>query len=97
MSEPAKFAINSHALPLDIALGGVEAGQVFEGGYDVNSFAHSLTIVGPEKGRWNIKKMTIDYKSEGIEPYSATFGEVTLDETTEVNIWKDPPLPTFDV
>lgn len=97
ISGPVKFGINSHALPLENTQGGAEAGQVFEGGYDVNSYAHSLTIVGPEKGQWNIKKMTVDYKSEGTEPYSVTFGEVTLDETTEVNIWKDPPLPVFDV
>ena len=97
MSEPVKFSINGHSLPFVGAQGGTESGQVFEGGYDVNSFAHSLTIVGPEKGQWNIKKMTIDYKSEGIEPYSVTFGEAMLDETNEVNIWKDPPLPVFDV
>lgn len=94
---PVQFSINGHTLPLENTHGGVEAGQVFEGGYDVGSFAHSLTLVGPEKGQWNIKKMTVDYKSDGVEPYSVTFGEVTLDETTEVNIWKDPPLSVFDV
>jgi len=26
-----------------------------------------------------------------------SYGEVTLDESTEVNLWQDPPNPTFDV
>ena len=29
--------------------------------------------------------------------HAVKFGEVTLDEATEVNIWQDPPLSTFDV
>ena len=97
LQEPVKFGINGHELLLEGAQGGTGPGQVLEGGYSVNSFAHSLTIIGPEKGQWNIKKITVDYKSEGIEPYSVTFGEVTLDETTEVNIWNDPPTPSYDV
>lgn len=97
MTEPVKFSINNHVLPLENTQGSAEPGQIFEGGYAVNSFAHSLTLVGPESGQWNIKKVIVDYNSDGIEPYSVTFGEVTLDETTEVNIWREPPLPVIDV
>jgi len=95
--EPVRFSINSHTLPLDHPQGGTGPGQVFQGGFEVNSFAHSLTLVGPDQGRWRIKKITVDYRCENTEPYSMTLGEVTLDETTEVNIWKDPPLPVYDV
>ncbi|MBI4385037.1 MAG: helicase [Nitrospinae bacterium] len=94
---PVKFSINSHTLPLENVKGSPAAGQTLEGGFEVNSFAHSLTLVGPEEGRWNIKKMTVDYENEGAPPYLVAFGEVTLDETTEVNIWRDPPLPVYDV
>ena len=41
--------------------------------------------------------MSLQFDVDGVEPYSLTFGEVTLDETTEANIWQDPPLPAFDV
>lgn len=94
---PVSFNINNNVLPLEVTSGSTESGQVLEGGYEIRSFAHNLSIVGPEKGRWNIKKMTVHFNNENIEPYSVVFGEVTLDESTEVNIWKDPPLPVFDV
>ena len=94
---PVKFSINNHQLPLENTQGGVGPGETFAGGFDVNSFAHSLTLVGPEEGRWNIRSIQVDYRCENTEPYTVKFGEVTLDEATEVNIWQDPPLPTFDV
>jgi len=63
----------------------------------VNSFAHSLTLVGPESGKWEIEKFSIEYDCENEKPYTVQFGRVTLDETTEVNIWQDPPVLAFDV
>lgn len=97
MDEPVHFNINSHKVPFEDVRGSAQAGQTFEGGFEINSFAHSLTLVGPETGQWNIKKLKVDLDLEGAEPYSVTFGEVALDETNEVNIWRDPPVPTFDV
>jgi len=47
--------------------------------------------------KWQIKNITIDYQCESTPPYTVKFGEVLLDDATEVNIWQDPPLPTFDV
>lgn len=94
---PVKFSINNHQLPLENTRGGVGPGETFQGGFEVNSFAHSLTLVGPQQGRWDIQSLKVDYACENTEPYSVRFGPVTLDETTEVNIWQDPPLPTFDV
>lgn len=94
---PVLFNINSHKLPFENVEGGTGPGETFEGGYDVNSFAHSLSLVGPQEGKWDIKKIVIDYQIENTPPYSLTLGAVTLDETNEVNIWQDPPLPTFEV
>ncbi len=94
---PVLFNINNHVLPFEKAKGGTGSGELFEGEFEVNSFAHSLTLVGPQEGNWNIKKIQVDYDCENVDPYSVTFGEVTLDDSTEVNIWRDPPLPTFDV
>jgi hypothetical protein len=53
---PVLFSINRHNVPFENVTGNTDAGEVFEGGYAINSFAHSLTLVGPEKGQWDIKK-----------------------------------------
>lgn len=94
---PVLFSINRHNMPFENVTGVTDAGQVFEGDFEVNSFAHSLTLVGPEKGEWNIKKISVDFNCEGTQPYSMSYGEVTLDENSQANLWQDPPQPVFDV
>ncbi len=84
-------------MPFENGTGSAQSGQVFEGSFDVNSFAHSLTLVGPESGKWEIENITIEYDCENEKPYTVQFGAVTLDDKTEVNIWQDPPVPAFDV
>ena len=84
-------------MPFENVIGSNESKSIFEGSFDVNSYAHSLTLVGPEKGKWEIEKIIVDYDCEGENPYVAKWGAVTLDETTEVNIWQDPPVSSFDV
>jgi hypothetical protein len=56
-----------------------------------------MTLVGPEKGTWSVKKIKVDFEVENTPPYSVEYSAVELDETNELNIWKDPPLATFDV
>ncbi len=94
---PVQFSINRHNVPFENVTGGTDASAVFEGGFEVNSFAHSLTLVGPEKGQWHIKKISVNFDCEGTQPYSVAYGEVALDETSQVNLWQDPPQPVFDV
>ena len=96
-SEPVHFNFNNHKLPFENVTGSAESGKEFEGSFDVNSFAHSLTLVGPESGKWEIEKVSIEYDCENEKPYTVHFGKVNLDETTEVNIWQDLPVPAFDV
>ena len=97
IGEPVRFAINSHTLPFENTKGGTGAGEVFEGEYDINSFAHSLTLVGPDEGEWHIDKITVDLLCESTEPYSINYGAVVLTPTNQVNIWQDPPIPAFNV
>ena len=97
IAEPVKFSINGFPVAFENGVGGTASGQVFEASYEVNSFPHSLALIGPEKGTWDIKKIFMEYNCQDAKPYSITFGEVTLDETLEVDIWKEPPLPSFDV
>jgi hypothetical protein len=94
---PVLFNINNHVLPFENAEGGTAPGEVFSGGFEINSFAHTLALVGPKEGAWQIRAMTVDFVCESAPPYSVRFGAVTLDETTEVNLWQDPPIPAFDV
>ena len=97
ISEPVHFNFNNHKLEFENVTGSAEAGKNFEGNFEVNSFAHSLTLVGPQSGKWEIEKIAVEYDCENEEPYTVQFGSVTLDETTEVNIWRDPPVQSFDV
>lgn len=94
---PVMFSINNHQVPLEDLNGGCGSGETIEGGFNVNSFAHSMTLIGPEEGEWEIKTLKVDFVCENTDPYSVTFGPLMLDEKTEVNVWQDPPLPTFDV
>jgi hypothetical protein len=97
MSEPVHFNFNNHNMPFKNVTGSTGAGEIFEGSFEVNSFAHSLTLIGPQSGKWGIKKITVEYDCENEKPYTVNFGEVNLDEATEVNIWQDPPVLAFDV
>jgi hypothetical protein len=56
-----------------------------------------MTLVGPEKGTWSLQNIQVDFECENTPPYSVEYRAVELDETKELNIWKDPPLSTFDV
>ncbi len=97
MSEPVHFNFNNHQLKFEDVTGSAESGKFFEGKFEVNSFAHSLTLIGPQSGKWEIEKITVEYECENEKPYTVQFGTVTLDEATEVNIWQDPPALVFDV
>lgn len=95
--EPVHFNVNGFKVPFENGTGGTNPGETFEASYEVNSHPHSLVLVGPDNGTWAIDKMTLDFDVEGSEPYSVTYGELKLDDLHNVNIWQDPPLPTFDV
>ena len=96
-NETVNFCFNNHKMPFENVIGSNESDAIFEVSFDVNSFAHSLTLVGPESGKWEIEKITIELDCENEKPYTVQFGAVTLDDKTEVNIWQDPPILAFDV
>ena len=97
VSEPILFNFNSHTMPFNNIEGSTASGQVFSGDFEVRSFCHSLTLVGPESGTWDIESIRIDFVCEGAEPYSLNYGAVSLDATTEVNLWRAAPPKTFEV
>ena len=81
IEEPARFCFNSHVLPLEGLSGGTKPGETLEGGYDVHSVAHSMTLVGPEKGTWSLEKIKVDFECENTPPYSVEYPAVDIDET----------------
>ena len=91
------FNFNNHTMPFETTTGSTESGGVFEGEFVVNSFCHSLTLVGPDSGTWDIDAMTVRFECDEMEPYSVNYGAVSLDEATEVNLWRAAPAPMFDV
>ena len=68
IGETVRFNINNHTVPFEDTKGGAGAGEIFEGEFDVNSFAHSLTLVGPDAGEWQINKITVDFDCESSKP-----------------------------
>ncbi len=93
---PVMVVFNNHPMPFPQYRGGTAAGETFEGRFSPNSFAHSVAIEGPAEGQWAIERLSVTYEGAG-EPWTVRFGAVTLDAETALDIWQEPPLPTFDV
>lgn len=93
---PVKFAFNGHAVEFSHTRGRVAAGEVFEGRFAPGSFAHSVQLYGPPNETWDITRIDVTYKAFG-DPWTVSFGPITLDAETAVDIWADPPQPAWDV
>ena len=88
VEEPIRFNFNSHLLPLEDVSGGTQAGEVFEGGYEVRSVAHSMALVGPDKGEWSIKKID---KSVKLKNYREVLTLASIVEK-ETSLKKEKPI-----
>ncbi len=91
------LAFNGHPLGFDGVEGGTGPGETLSGSFSPRSVAHSVTLVGPAEGEWAIDSITVTYELDVGEPYVVRYGAVELDSTNQVNIWAEPPRPTFDV
>ncbi|MFT7622936.1 MAG: hypothetical protein ACI9WU_002111 [Myxococcota bacterium] len=95
---PPVLVFNGHLIPVRVEEGGTGSGEHFVGVARPNSFAHSVQILGPEPGTeaWDIEKMEIVYRAPG-EEWTVRWGAVSVDDDANVDIWDEPPLPTWDV
>ena len=95
---PVRFCFNGHVLGFNDPTGGTGSGESFEGNFDPKSFAHHLSLEGPEQGQWDIEEIavTFDMMTEG-EPYEVRMGPLTLGEDTCMDLMRDGPLASFDV
>jgi hypothetical protein len=94
--EPVVFSFNSHDLPLRVLEGGPGAGQTLVGEFEPQSVAHSVTLLGPSTGVWDVQHLSVTY-SAGADEWTVRFEPFELDPQTAADIWEPPPLPTWDV
>ena len=92
-----KYAINGFPLAFDETEGGCASGETFDGTGRPDSFPHSLHLIGPAEGQWDLATITVTYFAQDEEPYTYEFAPVTLDAESNLNIWKPRPAPVFDV
>lgn len=95
--EPPQYLINGFPLAFEHLDGSTQPGATLKAKGDPQSFPHSLHLSGPERGTWDIEGATITYYLDGEEPYTIRLGAVSLDEASDLNIWYERPLPTFEV
>lgn len=92
-----QFVINGFPLEFEQKEGGTGPGETLNATGNPGSFPHSLLLRGPESGEWDIEDLRVTYTPFGEEPYSVRFGSITLDASSDLNIWADRPAPVFDV
>jgi len=97
--EKPNFNINGFPLEFDDLEGGTGSGETLNAMGSPQSFPHALALIGPADGQepWDIESVKATYHCGGAEPYTIHLGAVTLDDESNLNIWHEPPLPTFDV
>jgi len=91
------YEINGFKLDFDEMTGGNGPAETLELTGEPQSFPHSLVLVGPSEGEWDIEGIEITYHVMGAPPYTLRLGGVTLDAETNLNIWYDRPPKVIDV
>lgn len=97
LAAPPKYAINGFPLDFDALEGGFGPGETAEVTGNPQSFPHSLVLVGPDEGHWDIREILVTYRCAGSQPYSVRLGAVTLEDDTDLNIWHQRPARVLDV
>jgi len=95
--ETPNYTINGFTLPFDSTEGSTGPGGSFEATGHPQSFPHSLTLVGPLEGAWDIEGAEIDFFVSGEEPYTVRLGSVTLDDHADLRLWYPRPAVLIDV
>jgi hypothetical protein len=94
---PVRFNINGHVLEFKDTTGGTGPGEAFEGHFEPKSFAHHLSIEGPEEGEWEIEEISVAFTMGMGESYEVRMGPLMLGKDTCMDINRDAPLLSFDV
>lgn len=89
-----RIRFNGHELDLSPVSGSTDAGATFEGACDVFSVGHSVFLLGPTDGTWQIRSVVARF--EGDEETTNEFGETSLAAGEQLDLLT-PPTPTFEV
>jgi len=93
-SSAVRMRFNGHVVELTRINGGTGPGETFEGQFHVRSVAHSVSLLGPDLGRWEIEGIVARY--EGVEQLTRELGPLALEPGGEADLW-NAPGPTFEV
>lgn len=93
IAEMPRYAINGFPLEFEESSGGCGPGEEFHATGYPGSYPHSLLLVGPREGVWDIEETSVTYWLEGERPYSVRLGAAQLNETSDLNLWYEPPMP----
>ena len=96
-ADPVRFQFNGHLLAFETLEGGTDTGQTYKGTFEVGSVGHSVALVGPDSGEWDIAGIEVTYYCAGEDPYTLRFAGVRLNESNGVNIWREAAPESFDV
>ena len=94
--ENLQYLINGFPLDFDETEGGTGRGDTLTASGSPQSFPHALLLRGPEEGSWDIESVHLSYEC-GDDDYTVNLGAVVLDSESDLNIWHEAPMPTFDV
>jgi hypothetical protein len=93
--ELPRYAINGFPLDFEESSGGCGPGEIFHATGYPESFPHSLLLVGPSDGVWDLEETSVTLWIEGERPYTVRLGSVQLDNLSDLNLWYEPPLPVY--
>lgn len=97
LEQKPEYAINGFEIGFDELKGGTGPGETLVATGYPQSFPHSLVLVGPNEGTWDIESIEATYECAADTPYTVRLGTVTLDDTSNLNIWYERPAKVIDV
>ena len=97
LAGPVRLAFNGHVLGLEPLAGGTGPGETFEGTIAPMSVAHTVHLVGPDAGSWDIQGVELRFQPAAGDPWEVMLGPIELTAEQSLDLWYPPPLPTFEV
>jgi len=96
-SKPPTYEINGFEIAFDEMAGSLVPGGTLELKGSPQSFPHSLALLGPNEGYWDIERIDATYYSGTDDHYTIRLGAVTLDGESKLNLKYDRQPELLDV
>ena len=92
--EPVRIRFNGHELALQVDAGDTTPGADFEGSFVVSSVAHSVELLAPSTGVWDLDEVVAVF--EGLDPAERRHGPASLSDGQTLDLWNETPA-SFEV